>query len=126
MRTLAILVIGITIALPLVAAAATPIPSVNTPSLNGTAMTADRNGHVHVAECKRIAKQIIHFEDVKAMAEQRNDALWTAGTQAHISQLEGQWNEHCYDGVDPWQVAFNKLVKVAAEAAIRYFTWDGF
>jgi hypothetical protein len=124
MRTLAILVMGITISLPVAAAAATP--SASPPSVNGTAMTADRNGQVHVAECKRIAKQIIHFEDVKAMAEQRNDVLWTAGTQAHITHLEGQWNERCYDGVDPWQVAFNKLLKVAAEAAIRYFTWDGF
>ena len=89
-------------------------------------MTADRNGQMHVGECRRIAKQIIHFENVKAMAEERNDGPWTAGTQAHIAQLEGRWNELCYNGVDQWQVAFNKLVKVAAEAAIRYFTWSGF
>ena len=124
MRTLAILVTGITIAVSLAAGAATPNTSV--PTVNGTAMTADRNGQVHVGECRRIAKQIIHFENVKAMAQQRNDALWTAGTEAHISRLEGQWNEHCYDGVDPWQVAFNRLLKEAAEAAIRYFTWNGF
>ncbi len=124
MRSFAILVMGITVALPLVARSATP--STSPPSVNGTAMTADRNGQLHVGECKRIAKQIIHFENVKAMAEQRNDALWAAGTKAHISELEGRWNERCWDGVDPWQVAFNKLLKVAAEAAIRYFTWNGF
>ena len=124
MRTLAILVMGITVALPLAAAGATP--SASTPAVNGTAMTADRNGQVHVAECKRIAKQIIHFENVKAMAQERNDATWSAATEDHIAHLEGQWNERCYDGVDQWQVAFNKLLKVAAEAAIRYFTWNGF
>jgi hypothetical protein len=113
---------GITLAVSLAAAAATP----STPSVDGTPMTADRNGQLHVGECRRIAKQIIHFENVKAMAQERNDALWTAGTQAHIAQLEGRWNERCYDGVDPWQVAFNKLLKEAAEAAIRYFTWNGF
>lgn len=124
MRTLAILVMGITIALPLAAAAATP--SASTPSVNGQSMTADRNGDVHVAECKRIAKQLIHFENVKAMAEERDDAKWAAATQDHIAQLEGRWNDRCYDGVDQWQVAFNRLVKVAAEVAIRYFTWGGF
>ena len=124
MRSLAILVMGVTFAVPLAARAASS--SASTPSVNGAKMTTDRNGQLHVAECKRIAKQIIHFENVKAMAQQRNDALWTAGTEAHITQLEGRWNERCYNGVDPWQVAFNKLLKEAAEAAIRYFTWNGF
>jgi len=126
MRTPVILVMGITLALPLATSADAPNPNLTPPSVNGTAMTADRNGQMHVGECKRIAKQIIHFENVKAMAEERNDGMWTAGTQAHIAQLEGQWNQFCYNGVDQWQVAFNKLVKVAAEAAIRYFTWSGF
>lgn len=124
MRTLAILVIGITVALPLAAGGATP--NGTAPTLNGNPMTADRNGQLHVADCKRIAKQIIHFENVKALAQERNDALWSAATQDHITLLAGQWNERCYDGVDQWQVAFNKLLKVAAEAAIRYFTWNGF
>jgi hypothetical protein len=124
MRTLATLVMGITIALPGVAVPATQTPSI--PSVNGKPMTADRNGQVHVGDCRRLAKQIIHFENVKAMAEERNDALWARGTQAHINHLEGQWNNLCYDGIDEWQVAFNKLVKTAAEAAIRYFTWSGF
>ena len=124
MRTLATLVMGITIALPGVAVPATQTPSI--PSVNGKPMTADRNGQVHVGDCRRLAKQIIHFENVKAMAQERNDALWTAGTEAHITQLEGRWNERCYNGVDPWQVAFNRLLKEAAEAAIRYFTWNGF
>lgn len=124
MRTLAILVMGITIALPISAGATTP--GASTPSVNGQAMTADRNGEVHVAECKRIAKQLIHFENVKAMAQERDDEKWAAATQDHIAQLEGRWNDRCFDGVDQWQVAFNRLVKVAAEVAIRYFTWSGF
>jgi len=124
MRTLAVLVMGITVALPLAADAETPSSAV--PSVNGTAMTADRNGQVHMAECKRIAKQIIHFENVKAMAQERDDASWEVATQQHIAQLEGRWNDRCYDGIDPWQVAFNQLLKTAAEAAIRYFTWGGF
>ena len=124
MRMLATLVMGITVALPLAAVADSP--GASPPSLNGKAMTADRNGAVHVAECRRIAKQIIHFENVKAMAQERSNAGWEAATQQHIAQLEGRWNDRCYDGVDQWQVAFNNLLKTAAEVAIRYFTWSGF
>jgi len=124
MRTLAILVMGITVALPVAVGAETA--SSAPPSVNGQAMTADRNGQVHMAECKRIAKQIIHFENVKAMAQERDDASWEVATQQHIAQLEGRWNDRCNDGVDQWQVAFNQLLKTAAEVAIRYFTWSGF
>jgi hypothetical protein len=124
MRTLAALVMGITIALPVIASAVNPSSPV--PKVNGTAMTADRNGQVHVSECKRIAKQIIQFEKVKGMAEERRDEPWANATQTHIARLEGQWNARCYNGVDEWQVAFNELVRGASEAAIRYFTFGGF
>jgi hypothetical protein len=124
MRILAILVMGITVTLPLAAGAEAPSSAV--PAVNGKAMTADRSGQVHMAECKRIAKQIIHFENVKAMAQEREDASWEVATQQHIAQLEGRWNDRCNDGVDEWQVAFNQLLKTAAEVAIRYFTWGGF
>ncbi len=134
MRRLAIFVMGITLLAPALrtsaeateptqAAAVTPPPSV--PFADRT-IEADPSGRMHLSECKKIAKQIIHFENDKAMAEERENALWANATQAHLDRLEGRWNEKCQNGVDEWQVAFNQLLKTAAKAAIRYFTMGGF
>jgi hypothetical protein len=81
---------------------------------------------INVARCRRIAKQLVHFANVKDMAEERDNALWAEATQSHIDRLEGEWWAKCDDGEDEFAQAFSKALRVAARAALKYFTWGGF
>jgi hypothetical protein len=82
--------------------------------------------HVNKVECRRIAKQIVHFENVKGMAEERDDELWANATQQHIERLEGRWWAKCDTGEDEFAKEFSRALRLAARAAVKYFTWGGF
>jgi hypothetical protein len=126
MRRLAIFVMGITLLLPALQAAAETTPPPPPIQFGDRTIEPDPAGRMHLSECKKIAKQIIHFENDKAMADERENALWANATQAHLNRLENRWDDKCQNGVDEWQVAFNYLLKTAAKVAIRYFTMGGF
>jgi hypothetical protein len=81
---------------------------------------------INVARCRRIAKQLVHFANVKDMAAERDNPLWEQATQDHIDQLEGEWWAQCDDHDDEFAQAFSKALRLAAKAALKYFTWGGF
>ena len=43
---------------------------------------------VRIKDCKRITRQIAHFEDVERMAHDRGNRLWQEDTRRHITRLE--------------------------------------
>jgi len=81
---------------------------------------------VNLARCRRIAKQITHFETVKDRAEERDNALWAKATQDHIDRLETQWWAKCDDGEDEFAKAFSRALKTAARVAVKYFTFGAY
>lgn len=81
---------------------------------------------INVAQCRRIAKQISHFETVKDRAEDRDNVLWAKATQDHIDRLESQWWTKCDDGEDEFAKAFSRALKTAARVAVKYFTFGAY
>jgi hypothetical protein len=81
---------------------------------------------INVARCRRIAKQIVHFENVKDMADQRDNVLWANATQDHLDRLEAQWWGQCDQTDDTYAREFTRLLRLAARAAIKYFTWGAY
>jgi hypothetical protein len=79
----------------------------------------------HPAECARLARQIDHFETMAARARQLGNALWFERTQNHVDLLKGMQAARCPGDlpVDTTGRAFKQLLRLAAKAAITYFTF---
>ena len=83
--------------------------------------------------CKRIDKQIRHYEDVSEMALERRDWRWYDANQSHVQRLTDRRVKICPEQVAEERreyfrrgaEAARELVKLASNAAIRYFTAGG-
>ncbi len=83
------------------------------------------------AECRRLTRQIDHFEDVAQMAADRRDELWLNGTLEHIDRLAGRRVELCPEYAEPDYAAiyakwFADLVKKAGKAFLSYMTFGAY
>ena len=82
--------------------------------------------------CKRMSKQIAHFEGVIERAHHRNDQLWEAGTRRHVERLSARRDIICPEfaaRVAAHRRAIEqtkKLMAAAAKVAIRYFTFGAY
>jgi len=82
-------------------------------------------------DCARQLRQINHFEDMVARAEQLGNEEWADKTQMHLDLLEDRLASRCpnYTDRDERQEAarqFARLLKVAADAAVTFFTMGAF
>ena len=97
----------------------------------GLADTADAESW---NRCKTMTRQIEHFYGVLGRAQNRDDVLWEQATRQHISRLETRRLKQCPRYlVRSKQIAamaqhkknveeMKKLMKVAAELAMKYYT----
>lgn len=84
--------------------------------------------------CQQMSRQIEHFYDVVKTAEERENPFWESSTRSHIAHLEKRRLKQCPRFmVRQEQIAaqvqheknvqtMKKLMKVAAEAAMKYYT----
>ena len=80
-------------------------------------------------ECGRLTRQIEHYEDMADRAEALGNPMWEDGMRAHIDRLNARRSATCRDYDDSAEKAmqlFNALVKIAASAAVTYFTFGTF
>lgn len=80
-------------------------------------------------ECGRLVRQIEHYEDMADRAAARGNQMWEDGMQAHIDRLNARRSAICrdYDDSDEKAMqAFAAFVKLAARAAVTYFTFGAF
>ena len=84
-----------------------------------------RSVNAHPAECARLARQINHFAMMTARAEALENELWSSRMQDQLELLQGMQAARCPDDVpvDSGAEAFKFLVKLAAKAALTYFTF---
>jgi hypothetical protein len=84
-----------------------------------------RSANAHPAECARLARQIDHFSMMTARAEALENELWMERMKDHLELLQGMQAARCPDDVpiDEAAEAFKFLVKLAAKAALTYFTF---
>ena len=89
------------------------------------AVEAFRGVNAHPAECARLARQIDHFAMMTTRAEVLENEMWRERMQAHLQLLQGMQAARCPDDVpiDQAAEAFKFLVKLAAKAALTYFTF---
>ena len=81
----------------------------------------------HPAECSRLRRQIDHFEMMEARAEQLKNVMWKERMEGQLEMLHGIQLARCPDDVpiDTAKEAFRQFMKLAAKAAITYFTFGG-
>jgi hypothetical protein len=81
--------------------------------------------NAHPAECSRLRRQIDHFETMHARATQLRNEMWQQRLESHLELLKGMQAGRCPADVpvDTTAEAFKQLIKLAAKAAITYFTF---
>jgi hypothetical protein len=75
-------------------------------------------------ECRRLTRQIEHYQGVAKLARERGNALWERETRRHVAELEARRIRRCPQFApkpSPWARAKEFLAK-AASAAASYFT----
>lgn len=80
-------------------------------------------------ECGRITRQIEHYQDMVDRAEALDNEMWEEGMQAHVERLKVRRAAVCHDYDDSDEKAmeaFAQFVKLAAKAAVTYFTFGAF
>jgi hypothetical protein len=86
-----------------------------------------RFAHVdaHPAECARLARQIDHFAQMKKRAHDLGSPMWEERMGYQLDLLRGMQAGRCPDDVkvDETAEALKLLLKLAAKAAITYFTF---
>ncbi len=78
-------------------------------------------------DCARMLRQINHFEGMADRAEDLGNEMWATKTQAHVDLLEDRLAARCpnYTARDEQQEIARqmmRLMKVAADAAVTFFT----
>ncbi|MDJ0867392.1 MAG: hypothetical protein QNK03_14875 [Myxococcota bacterium] len=81
----------------------------------------------HRGECRKLTRQITHFEGVVEMAQERDNELWELATLKHINRLAYRRAKLCpeFRGPSPRE-QMAKLLKTAGKLAIQYFTFGAF
>lgn len=82
----------------------------------------------HQAECRKLTRQIAHFEGVASMAAERGDEMWFDGTVNHIRRLGDRRVRLCPEYEEPNYAAIYTewamwMVKRGAEAFLAYTTF---
>lgn len=83
------------------------------------------------SQCRRITRQITHFEDVATMAAERGDEMWFDGTVDHIKRLGERRSRMCPEYDEPNYAAIYAewawwMIKRGAEAFRAYMTFGTF
>jgi hypothetical protein len=84
-----------------------------------------RSVNAHPAECARLARQIDYFAMMTERAKALENQLWLERMGQQLELLKGMQAARCPDDVpiDEAAEAFKFLVKLAAKAALTYFTF---
>ncbi len=81
--------------------------------------------NAHPAECARLRREIDHFAGMMLRAESAENELWVERMGLHMERLLAQQAARCPNDVpvDTTAEAFKQLIKIAAKAAVAYFTF---
>jgi hypothetical protein len=83
------------------------------------------------AECARLNKQIHFYEDMTDRAKTLGDAMWVDRMQQQVDFLKQHQEERCPRDADNASakaafLAFMKMLKVAGQAALTFFTFGAY
>lgn len=97
---------------------------------SATAATATE----HHRECRKITRQMSHFEDVVDMARERDNPLWEKATIDHLQRLADRRRRLCPQMVAEMEKSKARKVmedsaeffKEAGKVALRVFTFGSY
>ncbi len=80
------------------------------------------------AECARYKRQIDHYQGMVQRAEDLDNEMWQQRTGDHVAKLKALQKDRCPEDVpvDKTLIAFERMLKLAAKAAVTYFTMGAF
>ena len=81
--------------------------------------------NAHPAECARLKRQIDHFYGMFERAQAFDNDMWEERLSQHLGTLLVMQEARCPNDVrvDETAEAFKQFLKLAAQAAIMYFTF---
>ena len=75
-------------------------------------------------ECRRLAYQLAHYKSMSSRANQMSNPQWERRFKDHVETLRDRQTEACPDvEAREQQQAMTDLLKFAAKAAAKYFTF---
>ncbi len=79
-------------------------------------------------ECRRMTQSIAHYQRMHERAKQLGNPMWTERTKQQVRLLEDKRAMTCpeYSANAEAARAFRTLSKIAAKAAVKYFTFGAF
>jgi len=86
-------------------------------------------GIPHRGECIKLTKQLMRYAGDLEMARSRDNALWEEATNQQIGRLARRRARLCPSIIaseDPAWRRIGNILGIAAQAAIKYFTWGAF
>jgi hypothetical protein len=77
-----------------------------------------------IQECRRLAHELAHYRSMTSRASQMGNPVWEKRFKDHVETLRDRQTEACPDvEAREQQQAMTDLLKLAAKAAAKYFTF---
>jgi hypothetical protein len=84
----------------------------------------------YTSQCKRLTRQIGHYESVAQTAKARGDRLWFNGTVAHMQRLADRRARLCPEERPNYVLMmtkwFGKTAKAAGRSFVKYLTFGAY
>jgi hypothetical protein len=75
-------------------------------------------------ECRRLAQQLSHYRAMSSRADQMSNPVWERRFNSHVETLRDRQTDVCPDvEAREQKQAMTDLLKFAAKAAAKYFTF---
>ncbi len=131
------LVLGIALSAVLAAGPARPEDGGNPADQPATAEAPDpgavapepydpKLARLNKAKCRRLARQIVQYTNVAAVASDSEDEGWEQSSVAHVDRLEERWNALCATEDNSFALMLNRALTMGTQLAIKYFTMGYF
>jgi len=78
------------------------------------------------AKCRRLARQIVQYTNVAAVANDSGDERWEQSSVAHVDRLEERWNALCATEDNSFALMLNRALTMGTQLAIKYFSMGYF
>jgi hypothetical protein len=87
-------------------------------------MAASASRTQNPAVCRRIAQQLVHYDAMRARADDQGSAVWAKRFDAHLSKLEDDFAARCPEQAAQQQSIqqLAALLKNAGRTALSFFT----
>ena len=96
----------------------------------GLLLAGSAGAAANVSQCRRMTRQIDHFENVAEMAKERGDRIWFEGTASHLQRLSDRHERMCPEEKPNYVLMmtkwFGKTARAAGKSVVKYLTFGAY